>query len=69
MIRTGCVSVPGMNCFRGRTGRRQAEHGTFRDVIAHLPYVASMGFDVLYMPPIHPVGTAFRKGKNNHETR
>ena len=44
------------------------KHGTFRDVITHLPYVASMGFDVLYMPPIHPVGTAFRKGKNNQES-
>ena len=40
-------------------------HGTFRDVIARLPYVQSMGFDVLYLPPIHPVGTSFRKGKNN----
>src|SRR5690606_8418927 len=40
-------------------------HGTFKDVEARLPYVAAMGFDVLYLPPIHPVGTAFRKGKNN----
>ncbi len=40
-------------------------HGTFKDVEARLPYVAGMGFDVLYLPPIHPVGTAFRKGKNN----
>ena len=40
-------------------------HGTFRDVIARLPYVADMGFDVLYLPPIHPIGTAFRKGPNN----
>jgi starch synthase (maltosyl-transferring) len=40
-------------------------HGTFRDVLARLPYVAGMGFDVLYLPPIHPVGRAFRKGKNN----
>jgi starch synthase (maltosyl-transferring) len=40
-------------------------HGTFRDVEAWLPYVASMGFDVLYLPPIHPIGTAFRKGRNN----
>jgi starch synthase (maltosyl-transferring) len=40
-------------------------HGTLQDVIARLPYVASMGFDVLYLPPIHPVGVAFRKGKNN----
>ncbi len=41
------------------------KHGTLKDVEARLPYVAEMGFDVLYLPPIHPVGTAFRKGKNN----
>jgi starch synthase (maltosyl-transferring) len=41
------------------------QHGTFQDVIAQLPEIAAMGFDVLYMPPIHPIGTAFRKGKNN----
>jgi len=41
-------------------------HGTFRDVIARLPRLAEMGFDILYMPPIHPVGDAFRKGKNNN---
>ncbi len=40
-------------------------HGTLRDVAARLPYVAGMGFDVLYLPPIHPIGTAYRKGKNN----
>jgi starch synthase (maltosyl-transferring) len=40
-------------------------HGTFRDVEARLPYVAAMGFDVLYFPPIHPIGRAFRKGRNN----
>lgn len=40
-------------------------HGTLKDVQSRLPYVASMGFDVLYLPPIHPVGSAFRKGKNN----
>jgi starch synthase (maltosyl-transferring) len=40
-------------------------HGTFDDVIARLPYVASMGFDVLYLPPIHPIGTEHRKGRNN----
>ncbi len=40
-------------------------HGTFRDLMEHLPYVAEMGFDVLYLPPIHPIGYAFRKGKNN----
>jgi len=42
-------------------------HGTFRDVIEKLPYVAGLGFDVLYFPPIHPIGTAHRKGKNNSE--
>ncbi|HEV8628768.1 MAG TPA: alpha-amylase family glycosyl hydrolase, partial [Thermoanaerobaculia bacterium] len=40
-------------------------HGTFRDVVARLDYVAGMGFDVLYLPPIHPIGTTFRKGRNN----
>ncbi len=40
-------------------------HGTFRDLEARLPYVASMGFDVLYLPPIHPIGNSFRKGPNN----
>ena len=40
-------------------------HGTFRDCEARLPYVAELGFDVLYFPPIHPVGTTFRKGRNN----
>jgi starch synthase (maltosyl-transferring) len=40
-------------------------HGTFDDVIAKLPYVREMGFDVLYFPPIHPIGKQFRKGKNN----
>lgn len=44
------------------------KHGTFKDVEARLPYVASMGFDVLYLPPIHPIGTSFRKGKNNTTT-
>ena len=40
-------------------------HGTFRDVEAQLPRISGMGFDVLYLPPIHPIGQAFRKGKNN----
>ncbi|HLH23679.1 MAG TPA: alpha-1,4-glucan--maltose-1-phosphate maltosyltransferase [Chloroflexota bacterium] len=40
-------------------------HGTLRDVQDWLPYVAAMGFDVLYLPPIHPIGRAFRKGRNN----
>jgi starch synthase (maltosyl-transferring) len=45
-----------------------ARHGTFDDVIAKLPYVRDMGFDVLYFPPIHPIGRAHRKGKNNSLT-
>jgi starch synthase (maltosyl-transferring) len=40
-------------------------HGTFSDVIARLPSIRSMGFDVLYFPPIHPIGTTNRKGRNN----
>jgi len=40
-------------------------HGTFRDVEARLPYLAEMGFDVLYFPPIHPIGRVNRKGTNN----
>lgn len=39
--------------------------GTFRDVEGQLPRLAKMGFDILYLPPIHPIGTTFRKGKNN----
>ncbi|MGZ6315544.1 MAG: alpha-1,4-glucan--maltose-1-phosphate maltosyltransferase [Candidatus Limnocylindrales bacterium] len=39
-------------------------HGTFRDVEDRLADVAEMGFDVLYLPPIHPIGRAFRKGRN-----
>jgi starch synthase (maltosyl-transferring) len=43
----------------------QGRHGTFADVEARLPYVASLGFDVLYFPPIHPIGRVKRKGRNN----
>jgi starch synthase (maltosyl-transferring) len=43
-------------------------HGTFRDCINRLGYVAGMGFDVLYLPPIHPIGRVERKGKNNSTT-
>src|SRR5205085_2862746 len=40
-------------------------HGTFNDVIKLLPIIAAQGFDVLYLPPIHPIGSTNRKGKNN----
>src|SRR5690606_7833250 len=42
------------------------DHGTFRDVIAHFPHVQAMGFNVVYFPPIHPIGKRNRKGKNNN---
>src|ERR1019366_300842 len=40
-------------------------HGTFADVESLLPAIAGMGFDILSLPPIHPIGPAFRKGPNN----
>lgn len=40
-------------------------HGTFRDCEELLPYIAGMGFDVMYFPPIHPIGRMYRKGPNN----
>jgi starch synthase (maltosyl-transferring) len=43
-------------------------HGTFDDVIARLPYIRGLGFDVLYFPPIHPIGRTNRKGRNNSLT-
>ncbi len=48
-----CSSVPG-------------RHGTFKDCEAILPEIERMGFDVLYLPPIHPIGMTKRKGKNNN---
>ena len=49
-----------------RSASLDGKHGTFRDVIRLLPRIASMGFDVLYLPPIHPIGKVNRKGKNNN---
>ncbi len=40
-------------------------HGTFKDCLAWLPQIAEMGFDVVYLPPVHPIGRAHRKGRNN----
>jgi len=51
--------------FPRSTSADAQRHGTFRDCEARLPYVASMGFDVLYLPPIHPIGRSHRKGRNN----
>jgi starch synthase (maltosyl-transferring) len=44
------------------------QHGTLSDVAARVPEIAAMGFDILYLPPIHPIGLAYRKGKNNSVT-
>jgi starch synthase (maltosyl-transferring) len=44
------------------------QHGTFDDVIKRLPYVRDLGFDVLYLLPIHPIGKTNRKGRNNSLT-
>jgi starch synthase (maltosyl-transferring) len=44
---------------------KPARHGTLKDATEHLDYVASLGFDVVYLPPIHPIGEVNRKGANN----
>ncbi|PWT74879.1 MAG: alpha-1,4-glucan--maltose-1-phosphate maltosyltransferase [Proteobacteria bacterium] len=54
--------------FPRSTATEPGVHGTLRDCEARLPYVARMGFDVLYLPPIHPIGVANRKGANNAVT-
>jgi starch synthase (maltosyl-transferring) len=46
-------------------GKVPGRHGTFKDCVDRLPDIAAMGFDVIYLPPIHPIGRSFRKGKNN----
>ena len=48
-----------------RSAGADGNHGTFDDVIDRLPYIAGMDFDVLYLPPIHPIGRVRRKGRNN----
>lgn len=51
-----------------RSASLDGSHGTFQDVIRLLPRIEAMGFDVLYLPPIHPIGKVNRKGKNNSVT-
>jgi starch synthase (maltosyl-transferring) len=46
-------------------GRVPGRHGTFADCIARLPEIRRMGFDVVYLPPIHPIGRSARKGRDN----
>lgn len=55
-------------CFPRSCGFEPGKSGTFIDVIKRLPDIAAMGFDVLYFPPIHPVGFSKRKGPNNSLT-
>jgi starch synthase (maltosyl-transferring) len=51
--------------FPRSAGTDPSRSATFDEATERLPYVASMGFDVLYLPPIHPIGHSFRKGRNN----
>jgi starch synthase (maltosyl-transferring) len=51
--------------FPRSAGREPGVHGTFADCEARLSYLAAMGIDVLYLPPIHPIGLSERKGPNN----
>jgi starch synthase (maltosyl-transferring) len=46
-------------------GRREPVSGTLRTAARRLEAIAEMGFDVVYLPPVHPIGTTFRKGRNN----
>jgi starch synthase (maltosyl-transferring) len=51
--------------FPRSAGPDAGRSGTFREACAELPRIADLGFDVIYLPPIHPIGTSFRKGRNN----
>ena len=55
----GCGAVP------RSAGPDPHRSGTFREAAALLPRIADLGFDVVYLPPIHPIGKSFRKGRNN----
>ena len=54
--------------FFPRSGQTVGRHATFRDAEFQLRRAAAMGFDVVYLPPIHPIGRAHRKGRNNSLT-
>ncbi|MBJ6118623.1 alpha-1,4-glucan--maltose-1-phosphate maltosyltransferase [Pontibacter sp. BT310] len=54
--------------FPRSAAQEENRHGTFQDCERLLPRIAEMGFDTIYLPPIHPIGRAFRKGKNNATT-
>ena len=63
--RSGAAFAAWYEVFPRSMSNDAARHGTFRDVERHLPRVRAMGFDVLYFPPIHPIGRTNRKGPNN----
>jgi starch synthase (maltosyl-transferring) len=52
--------------FPRSTASDPGRHGTFATLEARLPYIADLGFNVVYLPPIHPIGRTFRKGPNNN---
>jgi starch synthase (maltosyl-transferring) len=54
--------------FFPRSGPAPGHHATFKDAEAQLERAAAMGFDVVYLPPIHPIGRSYRKGRNNSLT-
>ena len=62
---SGRASRAGTSSSRARPPTMPARHGSFADCEAWLPYVQRMGFDVVYFPPIHPIGRMRRKGRNN----
>ena len=51
--------------FPRSAGTDPSRGATLDEAAARFPYIAAMGFDVLYLPPVHPIGTSFRKGRNN----
>lgn len=51
--------------FPRSAGTEHGKHGTLKDTEARIPEIAAMGFDVLYLPPVHPIGVTHRKGRNN----
>lgn len=54
--------------FPRSAAREYGAHGTFKDVEQLLPRIKEFGFDVLYLPPVHPIGKSYRKGRNNAVT-
>ncbi|HUP44295.1 MAG TPA: alpha-1,4-glucan--maltose-1-phosphate maltosyltransferase [Thermoanaerobaculia bacterium] len=54
--------------FPRSTAAEPGGHGTFADVEKQLPRITRLGFDILYLPPVHPIGVNFRKGRNNRVT-